>query len=719
LPRALIQQNANMKKLFTFTILAGMLVLAACKKETTKQPEDDSNQISKIAPNGFNFSTTKNISLNLTLKANNEEPLAGVIVSVYLPTTEEAIYKGITDRNGQLKGIITIPASVSQLVIDPAYIGLIRNAQASISSSNSITATIGGKNSFSGDITAQEIVANNTSSHINGSGKLAKMSIMSTITTALSTTITYPSPYTSSTGAVVNTSTYPFKLGRPVYLESTGDLIDASLLSYINASLPEGNVVAKTHPEFLSSTAMPDLNITATSDVWITFVSEGAGLLNSLGYYTYPTNSPPTNASDISKINVIFPNSSAVGSAGGLNSGDKVNLGRFSAGTSIGFVLLQNAWSTTSGVLTNTVKFYSNPKFNPETTSATQKHTVTLYDDVHKLFVLGFEDLNRQTESDNDFNDLVVYATSNPVTGISTGNVPSIDKGGDSDGDGVQDKMDAFPNDPKRAYVSYYPSQTGYANIGFEDNWPVKGDFDLNDLTVSYRYTFTSNAQNQVVDMKGEFTPIASGAAFHNGFAVQLPVATSAVSTVTGQQSISQYITFANNGVEAGQSKAVIVPFDNHEALLKSADGSSFINVYPDKEKITGKTATVMVTFASPIEASLLQVSTFNPFLISDLRRGYEIHLPGFLPTDKADKSLLGTGDDSWVSGGSKYYVSKENYPWAINFPSTYNYPIELQPVTQAYPHFADWARSGGASYLDWYSSTVLGYRDASKIYLK
>jgi LruC domain-containing protein len=709
-----------MKKLFTLTLLAGMISIAACKKENAQLPEKGTEQITKIAPNGFNFSTTKNVTLNLTLKTNNDEALAGVVVSVYLPITHDEIYKGVTDKSGKLKGAITIPTAVSQLIIDPAYIGLMRNAQAAISSSNTITATIGGKDSFSGDIIAEKIIVNNTSGNKINSGKLAnKNSIMSTMTTTATTTIAYPSPYTSSNNAVVNTTTYPFKLGRPVYLESARDLIDASLLSYINASIPEGSAVPKTHPEYLSSGAVADLNVTATSDVWITFVSEGAGLLNSLGYYTYPTNNPPASASDIAKITVIFPNSSAVGSAGGLNSGDKVNLGRFNTGTSIGFVILQNAWSTTGGVMTNTVKFYSNPKFNPETTSATQKHTVTLYDDVHKLFVMGFEDLNRQTESDNDFNDLVVYATSNPVAGISTGNVPVIDKGGDSDGDGVQDKLDAFPNDPKRAYVSYYPSQTGYANIGFEDNWPAKGDFDLNDLTVSYRYTFTSNAQNQVVDMKGEFTPVASGAAFHNGFAVQLPVAASAVSSVTGQQSISQYISLANNGVESGQSKAVIVPFDNHEALLKQADGSYFINVYPEREKVVGKTATVMVTFASAIDASLLQVSSFNPFLISDLRRGYEIHLPGFPPTDKADKKLFGTADDGSVPSSGKYYLSKENYPWAINFPGTYNYPIELQPVTQAYPHFADWALSGGISFLDWYSNTSTGYREPSKIYSK
>ena len=709
-----------MKKHLTCALLAGMMSFAACKKDSVQLPEQPTtvDPSKQIAPNGFNFNTTKNVSLNLSLKANNDDALSGVVVSIYLPeNTTDPVYKGATDKNGQLKAAITIPASVGRLVIDPAYIGLIRNAQAVISPANSITATIGGKNTFSGDIVAEETINNvNTTSNVR-MGKANRT--MNIFTASDAPTLAYPSPYTSSTEAIMNTTTYPFKLGRPKYLESNRDVIDASLLSYINASLPEGSALTRTHPEYLSSTTIPDLNIKETSDVWITFVSEGAGLLNSLGYYTYPTNRPPTSASAIDKITLIFPNSSAVGSAGGLNSGDKVKLGRFAAGTSIGFVLLQNAWSSTSGVLTNTVKFYSNPNFNPETTSATRKHTVTLYDDVHDLFVIGFEDLNRQTESDNDFNDLVVYASSNPVTGISTGGIPGIDKGGDSDGDGVLDVLDAFPNDPKRAYVSYYPSKTGVANIAFEDNWPAKGDFDLNDLTVSYRYTFTSNAQNQIVDMQGEFTPVASGASFRNGFAVQLPVAASAVSSVTGQQNISNYISYTSTGVEAGQSKAVIVPFDNHEALLKNTDGSPFVNVYPDRAKVAGKTATVMVTFASPIAASNLLVSAFNPFLISDLRRGYEIHLPGFAPTDKADTKLFGTFDDASVPGSSKYYLSKENYPWAINFGGTYNYTIETQPVTQAYPHFGEWAKSGGTAYPDWYSNTAAGYRDMSKIYSK
>lgn len=699
-----------MKHLFTCALLAGVVSFSACKKDASQPEETTTTPVAgtKIAPDGFNFSTTKNVALNLTLRAANNDALGGVVVSVYLPGATSPIFKGVTDKSGALQGTVTIPTSVSKLIIDPAFVGLMRNAQAVISSSNVVTALIGGKDGFGGDIQAEEIAVSTSTGTTSNKGTMAVGGPV----------FAYPSPYTGSSTATLNTTAYPRSLGRPVYLETNPDAIDASLLSYINASLPEGSALPNTHPEFLTNSAVANLNITATSDVWITFVSEGAGYMNSLAFYTYPTNNPPTTVDNIDNATLIFPNASAYGSGGGLKSGDKVNIGRFNAGTSIGFVLIQNAW-TGSGVQTSNAKFYSDYKLNPETATDKKKHVVTLWDDVHKLFLMGFEDINREGGSDQDFNDLVVYATSNPVTGISNSGVPAIDKGGDSDGDGVLDELDAFPNDPTKAYVSYYPSQTGYASIAFEDNWPKKGDFDLNDLVVNYRYTFVSNANNQVVEMKGEFTPLASGASFHNGFAVQLPVAASAVSSVTGQKAISNYISFASNGVEAGQTKAVIVPFDNHEALIKNPDGAYFINTLMNKDKVTGQTATVNVTFASPVPAANLQIANFNPFLISDLRRGYEIHLPGFAPTDKATKSLFGTDDDASVPTSNKYYLSKENWPWAISFTTEYKYPVELQPVNQTYLHFSEWALSGGTSFTDWYSNTGAGFRDASKIYSK
>jgi len=698
-----------MKHLFTCALMAGVIALSACKKDNMQQIDEPTATGTKIAPDGFNFSTTKNVSLNLTLRANNNDALAGVVVSVYLPNTESPIFKGITNSSGVLQGSIVVPTSAAKIVIDPAYVGLMRNAEAAISGSNAVTATIGGKDGFSGDIIPQEVTVSTTGG----------TTMSSKATSAYGDpTFSYPSPYGSSSSAVVNSNAFPFKLGRPVYLEATSDNIDASLLSYVNASLPEGSQLPNSHPEYLTTSAVPNLNVTATSDVWITFVSEGAGYMNTLAYYTYPTGSAPTSVDAIDNATLVFPNASAYGSGGGLKAGDKVKLGRFSAGTSIGFVLIQNAW-TGSGVQTGNAKFYSDYRLNPESTTAKKKHTVTLYDDVHKLFLIGFEDINRDNGSDHDFNDLVVYASSNPVTAISPVGVPAIDKGGDTDGDGVQDEQDEFPNDASKAYLSYFPSATGYGSIAFEDNWPKKGDFDLNDLVVNYRLTLTSNAQNQIVELKGDFTPLASGASFHNGFGVQLPIAASTVSSVTGQQLISNYITLAGNGVEAGQSKAVIIPFDNHEALVKNPDGAYFINTLMTKDKVTAKTATVVVKFASPIAAASLPMSGFNPFLISDMRRGYEIHLPGFAPTDKATSSLFGKDDDASVVSSGKTYLSKENYPWAISFFSEYKYPVELQAVDKAYPHFAEWATSGGNLFSDWYSNLGTGFRDNSKIYSK
>jgi LruC domain-containing protein len=707
-----------MKSIFTYALLAGVVALSSCKKDNNNEQTDEGTTINKIAPDGFTFNTTKNVTLNVALKTNTDQPLAGVVVSVYLPTGA-AIYKGVTNSSGVLQGVVTVPSSATTLIIDPAYLGVMRNAQATISSTNTVNATLGGVNGFGGDVVAD--VVNSSASTIGSSHKT---------TGVFSTDYAYPGSYTAST-AFTNTSAFPRSLGRPVYLEATPDVIDASLLSYINASLPEGSKVSTLHPEYINN-AVSTINVAKTSDVYITFVTEGAGYQSALAYYTYKTGNPPSASSGgtlfggIDKITYVFPNASGYGSGGGLKAGDKVKLGNFAAGTSIAFVLLQDAW-TGSGVSTGAQKFFSDNSFNPESNSTLRKHSVVLYDDVHDLYLTGFEDCNRQDPranvngytSDEDFNDLIFYTTSAVTDAISNSGVSVIDKGGDTDGDGVQDVQDAFPNDATRAYVNYYPSASTYAQIAFEDNWPKKGDYDLNDMVVSYRYTFTNNAQNQVVDLKGEYSVAASGASFKNGFGVQLPVAASAVRSVTGQQAISNYIVKASNGVEAGQAKAVIVPFDNHEALLRNPDGAFFINTLASKDRVTSSLATVAVNFTSPVAQANLQVASFNPFLISDMRRGYEIHLPGYAPTDKVTTTLFGTDDDASAPANNKYYVSKENWPWAISFSGTFSHPFELQPINEAYPRFSDWASSGGVNFTDWYSNTASGYRNTSKIYNK
>ncbi|RVU01763.1 LruC domain-containing protein [Mucilaginibacter limnophilus] len=694
-----------MKKLFTTLFITTAIFAASCKKDSTPgqetAPEVEGN---KLAPEGFNFATTKDVNVNITLRTNTNEAIAGVVVNVYNPSNPDAaIFKAVTDKSGNIKGKITVPSSLTQLVIDPAYVGLIRNVNAEIKG-NATSIVIGGADGVSGDF-------------INVVPNTLKTNSLTTNASSL-TTISYPSPYRNTSEAVLNTSSYPLSLGRPKYLEATGDAISAELLRNVNASLPESSPLPQTHPEYLKSTVTSTLNIVEQSDVWITYVSEGAGNLNTLAFYTYTTGNPPARERDIRNATYIFPNASGVGSGGGLKAGDKVKLGRFPKGTTIAFMLIGNSWNG-SGVNTGNTTYYSDDNLNPEGTASLRKHSVVLHDSANDLFLIGFEDLPRDGSSDNDFNDLVFYATSNPVTGISDDGVPPVDTGKDKDGDGVDDDKDAFPDDATKAYISYYPSENTYAQVAFEDNWPNKGDYDLNDLVVNCRYKFISNAKNQVISLTGDFVPVASGASFKNGFGLQLPVAASQVASVTGQNITGSYISRASNGVESGQAKAVIIPFDDQDNVLKYPDLSFFVNTMMDKNKVVGTTVSVEVKFTAAIDPANLQASAFNPFLISNKRRGYEVHLPGFAPTDKADAKLFDTSDDASKPSTGKYYLSNENWPWAISYNTSILYPIETAPINNAYLHFAEWARSAGTSYTDWYSNTAAGYRNTSLLYTK
>ena len=682
-------------------LIIGM-VAASCKKEGINDPNVITTPGGKISADGFNFSTTKNVDINIRLLSNNDQPLRGVIVSLFKSgntNADQSIFKAASDADGYIKGSINIPSYVDTLVVNPNYIGLINNAKAVISSSNSINAIIGGVNVHSGDVVID-------APKFQYTGKSFQNSIFAT-------TFVYPNGTTSYADNAI-TST-----GLPKYLTSTSDVIDANFLSAINSILKTD--VSISNPSIVNNDATSILNITKQSDVSITYVSSSASFYNTLGYYTYNTaDGAPTKAADISKITYVFPNCKYTETKKefGIKAGNKVNLGSFPAGTTIAFVILQNAW-TTSGINAAATKFYSNSALNPETNVAIKRHNVLLHDVLRDIYVVGFEDQLR-TSTDNDFNDVVFYATAGTKGAISDVQVANLPKADDTDGDGVLDIYDQFKTDPARAYISYFPTQSTWGTLAFEDNWPATGDYDLNDLVVNYRYTYISNANNDVVDIKGDYAVAGAGASFKNGFGVQFPFSANLVSNVTGQRLIGNYITKAANGVEAGQTKAVIIPFDNHEALIKNPLG--FINTDKSLNKTLGDTAHIYITLTSPQTTATIGLAPFNPFLISDQRRGYEIHLPGTLPTDKADTKLFGTlADKSNPLNPSSYYKTQLNWPWAMSFTETFLYPTETQSIDKAYPHFLDWAGSTATTkpYLDWYSNTTTGYRNTEYIYIK
>lgn len=491
--------------------------------------------------------------------------------------------------------------------------------------------------------------------------------------------------------------------GVPNYL-TTPDVISAGLVSDCNAALPSGQPVPTHNPHYLATGNSTSLLLSDSSQVSVTFLHEGAGYRNVLGFYVYDQSNPPANANDIDTIHYIFPNASASGSGGGLAAGDKVVLGNFGANKAIGWVLLQNAWNG-SGVNPNSQKFYSNPDFNPESTASKRQHNVQLVDAQRELVLIGFEDLHRQSSSqnpygystDDDFNDLVFYVTANPFDAINNGgNPPLIGGGNDTDGDGVPDSQDDYPNDASKAFNNYTPFEGGFTSVAFEDLWPSKGDFDFNDLVVDANYNHITNASNQVVEMDYKIHVRHIGASFHNGYGIEWPFAPGQVTSITGNNITDGIVTLSSNGTEANQSKAVLIVFDD-----------AFDN--------NNDTLNINIDLGTPYNYSLLNQEGLNPFLFVNGDRGREIHLIDHEPTDLMDNAYYGTKEDMSVPGSGVYYKTASNEPWAISISHDYDPPVEKIDIHDAYLKFNDWVNSAGSQYNDWYED-LPGYRNSANI---
>lgn len=213
-------------------------------------------------------------------------------------------------------------------------------------------------------------------------------------------------------------------LGVPNYL-TTNDVIPQNLLTSIAASLPESFPVPTYHPNYIANGTNSSIYMQDSGEVWVTFVDEGAGYRNVLGYYSYPAATPPASIPSNNNLKIVFPNVSKLNSGGGLVAGNKVYLGSFSAGTVISWFLIADGFR--NGTVGNgNWRLFSNPNFNPEAAANLKYHNVLLYDSTYKKVILGFEDIRRDYSScDNDFNDAIFYITSNPITAIQTSSMNS------------------------------------------------------------------------------------------------------------------------------------------------------------------------------------------------------------------------------------------------------------------------------------------------------
>ena len=668
-----------MKNRITYSIIA-VFALWSCSSNIEEQietiePTTVSGGIKDLqVPANFNFKTTTAVAFDIDVKSLKDKALAGVKVSFFTAHPDlggKYIASAYTNNSGKVNTSIQLPTYVEEVFVQVHSAGFANQQTVAVTPNISLD--------FGGTPPARKpnFASKNSSDRIH-----------------ISDNFYYMGDYSKGNWN-----------GLPAYLEPEGDDLSQAFLNDVNASLPEQRPVPTYNPQYLTTGNELDVVVKETSDVWVTFVTEGAGYRNSLGFYVFDTNNPPSTVSEIDSIFVVLPNASLAGKGGQLYAGDKIKLGTFQPGKTISWVLFQNAWSS-NGVNVNKPKFYSRAEFNTiESDPTKRQHTVQLADFSRQILLNGFEDLTRTGGgSDDDFNDLVFYVSANPWEAIEIGGIPQVTPSTDSDGDGVSNESDDFPEDPLRAVRNTYSG-----SLAYEDLWPAQGDYDFNDLVIDYEIDHILNGNNQLVEIEADWTIKAVFASFKNGFGAKFKsLPSGSVSDVTGLNLKENIITQNANGTEANQENATFIFFDNVFNVVQEA-GSP----YPHTD---GVTFSSVISFTTPVNESQVGLPPYNAFIFANGDRSKEIHLPGDEPTDLANTQLFGTSGDATNFSTGYYYKTRNGLPWAINLAESFDFPKEANPIDEAYHHFSKWATSGGNSNKDWYRN-IPSNRNSNKIY--
>lgn len=625
----------------TYILLSIMMVsvLAGCEHNNVYNPDNGKDE---EKPNTFDFATTSAIRLNVKYDVPKGYE---ILFDVYLenPFTTDAdgqivkrtdlepAIRRITDGNGAYSGKEIIEAAHgNEVYIYTAYTG--------------VPALF--KTSFNGDAITADIswdTANAAAETRSAKGAKA-------------------APASYHTLGDWNAK------GKPNYLEKERINIPADVLKTISNTLQEGGDC----PEEFRQSVDFELNDPQgrKAEVSVRMIGGTSGAASMFGYYCYKIGASQEEIAQAPKC-IVFPNTLMSNyngkKASGLKSCESVKLHyindkgedegtAFPNGIKIGWFLLNDKFYSGNGEA-----FYSTTALN----SDLRTHTAAFR--IDDFIVLSFEDW-----TDQDYNDIQFNVWSNPIEAIISPEIPDInpDHGGSDD----------------NGSVKYSKDYKGI--VAFEDNWPAKGDYDLNDVIVKYSSRLNFNSKNEVLSTEDTYELLWSGASFKNGYAYQLNTERANVAT----QVTEAATTFTGQGLDAELSQATV------NVLL------SAINV-TDNNTRTG-TYKIKNSFTTPVPHATFGIPPYNPFIITHdnlEEQRTEIHLVNYAPTEKADKKRFHTGNDLSNPPGS-YYVANGNYPFAIHLINVESFKTpENKAIDQSFPNFMNWVNSNGADHKDWY----------------
>ena len=276
----------------------------------------------------------------------------------------------------------------------------------------------------------------------------------------------------------------------------------------------------------------------------------------------------------------------------------------------------------------------------------------------------------------------------------------------DTDGDGVNDDDDLAPTDPTISQAIYMPSQETYNTIGYEDFWPEEGDYDFNDLVVAFNMTKYMDKSNDLAKVETKFKILAIGAGHNNDFCYSLDIPLDELEITCNNQEIN-YSVHGYDGMTE-------IRFSGVKSMFNT---NSFVNTVEGETYFEPVEFTITSTLNESAPKTNSNSLAYDLFLRTNGDEGKEIHLAGKHPTGKVNRSYFSTGSDDSNQNANKYYLSKNNLPWAILIPEIWEHPLEEVSLLDAYPNFANFAQ--GNPNFAWYSDEIEGNKNLSKIFNK
>ena len=475
-----------------------------------------------------------------------------------------------------------------------------------------------------------------------------------------------------------------------------------------------------------------DLEITAPAEVVVTYLGGNTCWNSSLGYYYYKVGQEPKSIEDVNVI-MLFPNTQD-GKWCKINSADvpKAGVDRmtsvklkyypkiaqdskegatdiFPAGYKVGLVLATNAWSKRLDYNQNKLeKKYSENRYYRSATSSNlgvrqnanstdMPLVASYYTKDEDFVVVSFEDDYKFEDGkggDQNFSDVVLTIGTNPVATIA--NLPTLNLRRNADNSSFVILAETL----KGTYL-------------FEDLWPQKGDYDMNDACVEYIQGTYKDKWNDTYGETFSFKPRQNFATKKNGIAFRLIGGDRAEVDSKGNKTkkrISGYHIPAEVKLYLGNK-------DITEQLEYDEENLIFY-VIPDTKKNPGLTYTVEflhIPDGSPqyYERNYKDYkSQIDVFLYrKEGDKNWEVHTKGMEPTPKMNFDYFGKGDDLSKPAEGIYYVRAGNYPYGLfldgqqidKMSKIFDIENEGFTLDMMYPKYTKWVETEGKENPNWY----------------